>query len=156
MPKKSAKSNVVRRKAMAIPLATEADLARLRGAMDGPIVTSDIPDQRCAFHRLSRDSTGRLPTRKRVIRGAVVRELEHLNMTTYRLWKEAKAHCPMLSHAAVHEFIKGQRQLELPCPEVLMAAVHLGIARNEPPAKRQYATPSASKSNGAAKRGLKH
>ena len=34
---------------------------------------------------------------------------EHLNMTPYRLWKEAEAYCPTLSQSAVHEFIKGQK-----------------------------------------------
>ncbi len=123
--------------------------------MDGPIDTSDTPEQRGAFHRLTRDSNGRLPTRKSVIRDAIVRELEHLNITPYRLWKEAKAHCPTLSQAAVHEFIKGQRQLELPYAEALMAAVHLGIARNVPPLKRDLTAPRPSKSNVPARRGLK-
>jgi hypothetical protein len=129
-------------------------MARLRQAMEGPIDTSEIPEQRGAFHRLWRDSTGRLPTRKSVIRDAIVRELDRLNMTPYRLWKEAKAYCPTLSQSAVHEFIKGQRQLELPYAEALMAAVHLGIARDEPPGKRRGAISASSGSKVAAKRGL--
>jgi hypothetical protein len=68
-----------------------------------------------------------------MIRDAIVRELEHLEMTPYRLWKEAKTRCPTLSQSAVHEFIKGQRQLELPYAEALLAAMNLGIARNQPP-----------------------
>ena len=154
MPKKSATNKVVRRKAADIPPATEAELARLRRTMDGPIDTSDIPEQRGAFHRLTRDSTGRLPTRKSVIREAIVRELEHLNMTPYRLWKEAKAYCPTLSQSAVHEFIKGQRQLELPYAEALMAAVNLGIARIDRSVQRPKAISSSSGSKLALKRGL--
>jgi hypothetical protein len=154
MRKKSATSKIVRRKAVDIRPATEADLARLSQAMEGPIDTSDIPEQRVAFRRLTRDSTGRLPTRKSVIRDAIVRELEHLNMTPYRLWKEAKVYCPTLSQSAVHEFIKGQRQLELPYAEALMAAVHLGIARNEPREKQPSAISSSAGSKVTAKRGL--
>ena len=45
MPKKPKIGKVVRRKAVDIPPATEADLSRLRSAMDGPIDTSDIPEQ---------------------------------------------------------------------------------------------------------------
>ena len=154
MRRKSATSKIVRRNASDIPPATQADLARLRRAMEGPIDTSDIPEQRVAFRRLTRDSTGRLPTRKSVIRDAIVRELEHLNMTPYRLWKEAKVYCPTLSQSAVHEFIKGQRQLELPYAEALMAAVHLGVARNKPTVKRPRAISSSSGSKVGAKRNL--
>ena len=137
MRKKSATSKIVRRKAVDIPPATEADLARLSQAMEGPIDTSDIPEQRVAFRRLTRDSTGRLPTRKSVIRDAIVRELEHLNMTPYRLWKEAKVYCPTLSQSAVHEFIKGQRQLELPYAEgswrrCISASLATNLARSNP------------------------
>jgi hypothetical protein len=135
MPKKSVAGKIIRKSAADIPPATEADLARLRAAMKGPIDTSDIPELQGRFHRLKRDSAGQLPTRKSVIRDAIVRELEHLKMTPYRLWKEAKAHCPTLSQSAVHEFIKGQRQLELPYAEALMAAVQLGVVRIEAPHK---------------------
>jgi hypothetical protein len=154
MPNKSATSKIVIRKAVDIPPATETDLARLGRAMEEPIDTSEITEQRGAFHRLTRDSTGRLPMRKSVIRDAIVRELERLNITAYRLWKEAKVHCPTLSQSAVHEFIKGQRQLELPYAEALMAAVNLGISRNEPPVKRPKTKSSDSGSKTAAKRGL--
>ncbi len=65
------------------------------------------------------------------MRDAIVRELKHLKMTPYRLWKEARVHCPTLSQSAVHEFIKGQRQLELPYAEALMMATHLGIVRKQ-------------------------
>src|SRR5438045_1674986 len=111
MPKKSATGRIVRKSAADLPPATEADLARLRDAMEGPIDPSDIPELRGEFHRLRRDSTGQLPSRKSVIRDAIIRELEHLKMTPYRLWKEAKTYCPTLSQSAVHEFIKGERQL---------------------------------------------
>ena len=154
MRRKSARSKIVRRKAVDIPPATKADLARLSQAMEGPIDTSDIPEQRVAFRRLTRDSTGRLPTRKSVIRDAIVRELEHLNMTPYRLWKEAKVYCPTLSQSAVQEFIKGQRQLELPYAEALMAALHLGIARNEPREKQPSAISTVTAKRGLNRRGV--
>jgi hypothetical protein len=154
MRKKLAISKTVRRNASDIPPATEADLARLRRAMEGRIDTSDIPEQRTAFHRLTRDSSGRLPARKSVIRDAIVQEIEQLNMTPYRLWKEAKAYCSTLSQSAVHEFIKGQRELELPYAEALMAAVHLGVAHNKPRVKRPKAISSSSGSKAGAKRNL--
>ena len=154
MRRKSATSKIVRRNASDIPPATQADLARLRRAMEGPIDTSDIPEQRTAFHRLTRDSSGRLPARKSVIRDAIVQEIQHLNMTPYRLWKEAKAYCPTLSQSAVHEFIKGQRQLELPYAEALLAAVNLGIARIDRSVQRPKAISSSSGSRLALKRGL--
>jgi hypothetical protein len=152
MPKKSATGRIVRTSAADIPPATEADLARLRDAMKGPIDTSDIPERRGGFHRLRRDSAGRLPSRKSVIREAIVRELEHLNMTPYRLWKEAKAHCPTLSQSAVHEFVKGQRQLELPYAEALMAAVHLGVVRVKDP-KEQKGNRRGSRVSSVSSRG---
>src|SRR5271166_75865 len=120
MRKKSAKSKIVIKNAEDVSAATEADLARLHQAMGGPIDTSEIRERKGRFNRLGRDSTGRLPTRNSIVRDAIVRELKHLKMTPYRLWKEARTHCPTLSQSAVHEFIKGQRQLELPYAEALM------------------------------------
>jgi hypothetical protein len=53
--------------------------------------------------------------------------MRHLHLTAYRLWQIARVHYPPLSQAAVHEFLKGQRQLELPSVEALLAAVQLDI-----------------------------
>ena len=131
MPKKSEKLKLVKKKLSDLLPASAAELARLRLAMEGPIDTSEIPERRGGFARLKRDSTGRLPTRKSVVRDAILRELKHLNMTPYRLWKEARTYCPTLSQSAVHEFIKGQRQLELPYAEALMVATHLELVRSE-------------------------
>ena len=153
MRKKSATGKIVKKRAVDVAPASDADLARLRKAMNGPIDTSDIPEHRGRLKRLRRDSTGRLPTRKSMVRDAIVRELKHLNMTPYRLWKEAKTYCPTLSQSAVHEFIKGQRQLELPYAEALMAATHLGIVRNEGPLEEQKATSNNAGSR-TPKRGL--
>jgi hypothetical protein len=144
MRKKSATGKIVKKRAVDVAPASDADLARLRRAMNGPIDTSDIPEHKGRFDRLKRDSTGRLPIRRSIVRDAIVRQLKHLNMTPYRLWKEAKTHCPTLSQSAVHEFIKGQRQLELPYAEALMAATHLGIVRNEGPLEEQKAISSSA------------
>ena len=152
MPKKSARGKIVRKSAVDLLPATEADLARLREAMKRPIDTSDIPELRGEFHRLKRDSTGRLPSRKSMIRDAVIRELEHRKMTPYRLWKEARSHCPTLSQSAVHEFIKGQRQLELPYAEALMTAMQLGIVRVQASQTRP-GSPIGSRNAGVDKRG---
>ncbi len=104
--------------------------------MEGPVHTSEIPELGAGFERLKRDSSGNLPVRKSVIRDAILEELSHREMTPYRLWQEARVHCPTLSQSAVHEFIKGRRQLELPYAEALMAAVQLRVVRVEPAKKR--------------------
>lgn len=128
MSKKSVASKIVRKSAREIPPASRADLDRLRAAMQGSIDTGDIPERR-KFHRLQRDASGKLPLKKSVIREAVAREMQHLHLTAYRLWQMARAHYPTLSQSAVHEFLKGQRQLELPSVEALLAAVNLRVVR---------------------------
>jgi hypothetical protein len=94
--------------------------------MHGSIDTSDIPERR-AIHRLRRDADGRLPPRKSVIREAVRRQMRRLRFSGYRLWQLARAHYPALSQSAVHEFLKGERQLELPSIEALLAATNLRV-----------------------------
>src|SRR5712691_13438802 len=136
MPKRSAANKVVRKSAREIPPASRAALDRLRAAMQGSIDTGEIPERR-KFHRLQRDGSGRLPPRKSIIRDAVTRQMQHLHLTVYRLWQMARAHYPALSQSAVHEFLKGQRQLELPSVEALLAAVHLRIVRRRDGRRRQ-------------------
>jgi hypothetical protein len=133
MPKKSGAGKMIRKRASEIKPASGADLDMLRHAMEEPIDTSVIPENRVGFHRLERDHQGRLPRRRSLIRDAIRRELESRKMTPYRLWKEALVHCPTISQSAVYDFIKGERQLELPYAEALLAAVNLGVARLEQP-----------------------
>ncbi len=64
-------------------------------------------------------------------REAVVRQMKRRSLTTYRLWQMAQVHYPSLSQAAVHEFLKGQRQFELPSVEALLAAAELRIVRRK-------------------------
>ena len=130
MLKKSAAPRTVRKSASEVPPASPADLDRLRSAMQSSIDTGEIPERR-KFRRLQRDASGRLPPPKSVIREAVTREMRHLDLTVYRLWRMAKVHYPALSQAAVHEFLKGQRQLELPSVEALLAAVDLRVVRGK-------------------------
>ena len=130
MSKKSAASKIVRKSALEIPPASRADLDRLNTAMQGDIDTDEIPDRR-KFHRLKRDANGSLPPRKSILREAVARQMEHLHLTVYRLWRLAKVHHPTLSQSAVHEFLKGQRQLELPSVEALLTAVNLHIVKKK-------------------------
>jgi hypothetical protein len=96
--------------------------------MQGTIDTSEIP-QRRGFQRLQRDARGELPHPKSSIREAVTREMRRRHLTVYRLWQMARPHYPPLSQAAVHEFLKGKRQLELPSVEALLAAVDLRVVR---------------------------
>jgi hypothetical protein len=139
MPKKSATRKMIRKSAADVPRASVADLARLRNAMSGPIDTSEIPERRGSFTRVRRDADGMLP-RRSMIRDMVVRELKRRGMTPYRLWKEARLHCPTLSQSAVHEFLKGQRQIELPYAEALLAALHLIVVRRKSPLVKKTAS----------------
>jgi hypothetical protein len=118
--------------------------------MEGIIDTSEIPERR-RFDRLRRDATGKLPARKSIIREAVARETQHRHLTVYRLWKMARAHYPPLSQAAVHEFLKGARHLELPSVEALLAAVDLQVVRKN--VRHQGKTQSTPKH--VAKRGVR-
>ena len=140
MSKKSVADKIVRKSAREIPPASRTDLDRLRGAMRGAIDTGEIPERR-KFQRLERDARGRLLPRKSVIREAVTRQMKSLRLTAYRLWQLARVHCPTLSQSAVHEFLKGQRQLELPSVEALLAAVHLQVVsrRRKPQGRVQRA-----------------
>ncbi len=139
MPKKSVATRTVRKSAAAIPSASSADLDCLRAAMRRTVDTSDIPERRKSV-RLQRDASGALPRRKSIIREAVERERRHRRLTVYRLWQLARAHYPPLSQAAVHEFLKGQRQLELPSVEALLAAVELRVVRNNVTQERKQRT----------------
>lgn len=146
MPKRSAAGRTVRKRADEVPAASRQDLDRLHAAMRDSVDTREIPERR-RFHRLTRDAGGNLPPRKSIIREAVQREMRRLHLTAYRLWKMARAHYPILSQSAVHEFLKGQRQLELPSAEALLAAVQLRLVRKgaEPsggsrPTSRESAT----------------
>jgi hypothetical protein len=94
--------------------------------MRGRIDTSEIPERR-RLVRLRRDANGDLPVRKSMIREAVAQQMEHRRLSVYRLWKLAKAYYPPLSQSAVHEFLKGNRQLELPSIEALLAAADLHV-----------------------------
>ena len=129
MSKKSVAARTTRKSAGEIPRPSKKDLDRLRAAMTGDIDTTEIPERR-KVHRVRRDADGHLPPRKSILREAVTREMQHLNLTVYRLWQRARTHYPPLSQSAVHEFLKGKRQLELPSLEALMTAVNLRVVRS--------------------------
>jgi hypothetical protein len=116
--------------------------------MQSRIKTDEIPERR-TFHRIQRDARGRLPPKKSIIREAVMRQMQDLGLNVYRLWQRARAYYPPLSQSAVHEFIKGQRQLELPSVEALLAAVDLRVVRRSIARRRraQAATKQVAKSS---------
>jgi hypothetical protein len=144
MPKKSVAVKNIRKAAGEIPSATPADLDRLRSVMKGKIDTGEIPERR-KFNRIQREATGNLPPRVSIIREAVVQQMHRLNLTAYRLWQLARAHYPQLSQSAVHEFLKGQRQLELPSVEALLVAADLRVARKSGGPRQAQATMHRSK-----------
>jgi hypothetical protein len=121
--------------------------------MHGAIDTSEIPERR-KFHRIQRDARGGLPPKKSIIREAVLRQKRDLHLTVYRLWQLARAYYPPLSQAAVHEFLKGQRQLELPSIEALLRAVDLRVVRSSSSRRRpaQPARKQGARSSTAALR----
>jgi hypothetical protein len=126
MKKSSAGGKLVRYTAEEIPDATPADLQRLRTVASGPIDTSEIPEWRGGGRPVLRNAQGRLVERKiGLIAQAILSQLDHRQMTRYRLWQEAKAHCPTLSESAVYSFLGGTRQIEVPYVEALMKAVGL-------------------------------
>ena len=125
MPKRSA-GKTIRKSAKELRPASGGDLERLRRAMRGTIDTAEIPERRRP-QRLRRDAAGQLPARKSVIRDAVVRQMRRRRLSAYRLWLLAREHYPPLSQSAVHEFLKGRRQLELPSIEALLAATDLRV-----------------------------
>ena len=120
---------MVRKSASDLRPTSRARLEGLRSAARREIDTSDIPERRRSFQRLTRDEHGRLPARKSVVRDALKREMERRSWTAYRVWKEAQGHCGTISQSAVHEFLKGRRELELPYAEALLAALHLTVKR---------------------------
>ena len=117
---------MVRKAATKLARPTKADLDRLRSAMKGKINTSDIFEG-ALLKPLQRDAEGVLPQRKSMIREAIEKRRKQLRLTPYRLWKLALPFHSSLSQSAVHEFLKGQRQLELPSAEALLAAVKLQV-----------------------------
>jgi hypothetical protein len=141
MARKSRAPKVVHKSASEIPAASPADLDRLRAAMRSSIDTGEIAERQ-EFHRLRRDADGKFPPRKSIIREAVQREIKQRHLSVYRLWQIARMHYPTLSQASVHEFLKGQRQLELPAVEALLAAVDLDVVRRRVP-RRTLTTPTA-------------
>lgn len=134
MPRKSAnpETAMVRMKGSDLPPVTPEQMAELRAAMDGPIDTSDIPEQTVPIHRLVRDADGRLPRplpelRESPIRRAILAELERRQMTRYQLWQAAREHCPTLPSSAVYEYLRGRRDIGVPYAEALMQAAGLVV-----------------------------
>ncbi len=125
MAKPSA-GKIVRKKAGQIPATSPEELARMLAIPDESIDLTDIPEQP-AGGRLTRDEAGRLPVRPSFLRDAIAAAMAERNMSTYALWKEAKATCPTISETAVGEFLKGKRQIGLAYLETLMTVTGLTV-----------------------------
>jgi hypothetical protein len=107
-------------------------MARLRAAMAGPIDTSDSPEHEGPFHRVKRDGKGQLPQPIPVlkfspIRSAILKQLGRRQMTRYKLWAEARKHCPQMPRSAVYEYLRGQRAIGVEYVEALLSALGLSI-----------------------------
>jgi hypothetical protein len=129
MKLKSHKDRIVRMTADEIRPPTARELARLRAAMNGPIDTSDIPEQKIpGRYPLIRDAQGRIPKKPpSAIRDAILHQLGRRKMTRYELWKRAHEHCPTLPNSAVYEFLLGQRAISVDYCEALLKALDLTI-----------------------------
>jgi hypothetical protein len=118
-----------------MPLATQADLNRLRGAMtrsDSQVRSKRQNRSSLIFPPVRRDDNGRIikPPPKAPssqIRSAILAELGRRQMTRYQLWKIACEICPTLTQSAVYEFLRGFRQLGLGYIESLLAALNLRV-----------------------------
>ena len=120
---------MVRRRAGSIPPMTAQAIDRLESIDENSVDLSDIPDQSSA-DRLVRGESGQL-ARPSQIRDAIAGVMADRHLTTYALWKEARAYCPTISESAVGEFLRGRRQIGLDYAEALMAATGLTIVRSD-------------------------
>ncbi len=131
MSKKSSverESGVVRRLAERLPAVRKHDLLRLNRASARSVDVSDLPEGPAA--RLGMGPTlARRPASQRpsLLREAIVKEMARQNLTAYALTQRAKLFCNTLSQAAVYEFLKGQRQLEVSYADALLRALRLEI-----------------------------
>jgi hypothetical protein len=128
MPRRSAATDLVRRKAGETPKATPEHLAHLLEAMDGPIDPSEAPEVTGPLRRVRRDEAGRLVRSPlSPIRRAILGELGRRGMTRYQLWKAARVFCPTLNASAVYEYLRGQRDIGVSYVEALMRAVGVRV-----------------------------
>jgi hypothetical protein len=157
MPKRSAENRIVRKGAKNVSPPSAAEIARIRAVTDRSIDTSEISERR-TFRPLKRDLKGALPRRTSMIRDAIEKQRRQLHLTVYSLWKKARAYHPLLSQSAVHEFLKGQRELELPSAEALLTAVELRIVmvKENPKKEPSGSSTRARKHPGSSKMTARH
>jgi hypothetical protein len=144
MPKPLRANNIVRRSVSEIPPEPSAEeLASVRRAMKRPINTLDIPEVNRFDARVQRDASGKLvrnPLGK--LRRAILKRLDRLHMTRYRLWKRARAHQGSLTQSAVYEYLRGQRDIGTSSVEAMLEAVGLRVSAGK---KRAAKSPRVKK-----------
>ncbi len=132
MSKRSPPREMVRKRAEDLPPLGRAARTRLRAAMAGPVDTSELPAQSGRPTRVPGvRRTAPTPAPRSAIRDAILAELGRREITRYALWKAARRHCATIPESAVHEFLRGTRQIELPYVEALLHAVELVVRRDD-------------------------
>jgi hypothetical protein len=136
---------MIRKAADDLSPPSQADLRRLRQAMEGPIDLSDIPESPPGRRK---KRTLNSKDRPSIIRHAILVEMRRRGMTRYQLWKAAQPHCGTLSESAVYEFLRGQRQIGLAYVEAMMVAMSLQITALPPTITLHMAKPVAPAGRG--------
>ena len=91
-------------------------LTKLAAEDDAVVDTSDLPS-----------GAGHIPASAGTIRTAILRQINSLHLSPYRLWKIAQAENPKLSASQVYEYLKGERSLTSGALESLVAAAGLRV-----------------------------
>ena|SRR5450432_441254 len=104
---------IIRINAADLKPSTKAELDRLERASDGPIDTSDIPEQRF--------------TKKGPIWLAIINEMRRQNLTGHRLWKLAREYSPKLPESAVYEFMANKRSVRVDYADAMLQALGLKL-----------------------------
>lgn len=129
MKRKSDAGRIIHKTAADIRPPTNAELARLRSAMNARIDTSDIPPRQIPpRYPLVRSANARIPRKPpSVIRDAILEELGRRGMSRYELWRRARRYCSTLPNSAVYEFLLGQRAISVAYCDAMLKALDLGV-----------------------------
>jgi hypothetical protein len=89
---------------------SKADLLRLKRASEGPIDTSDIPEQR----NMKRHGP---------IWHAIADGMRQQGLSGHGLWKRARAFCAKMPESAVYEFLADKRSVRVEYADAMLQAL---------------------------------
>lgn len=113
MKQRLPKENLVKIRADQLKPTSKAELDRVERLMEGPIDTSDIPEQRF--------------TRKGPLWHAIMNEMRRQRLTGHKLWKRSREHCPKIPESAVYEFMSNKRSVRVDYADAMLQALGLRI-----------------------------